>query len=185
MQDYPNGRLDREQFSRRLEQFFPSGDPSRFAQYFFDICDLDQDGAINFKEFICPLSLISRGDPDQKLKCAYLLFPPILRVVPFEGAPSGGANASSLIMTYIAPHDLPGVFQVYDIDGDGVISYAEMIAVVQSVYDLLGQMVELAEDEDTPEKVRSDKVSFHAEICADKKDLGGDWLFSELTRYSR
>lgn len=46
-----------------------------------------------------------------------------------------------------------GAFQLYDIDGDGFITYQEMLQIVQSIYKMTGQMVKLPVDEDTPEKV--------------------------------
>lgn len=45
---------------------------------------------------------------------------------------------------------------LFDINGDGSITKIEMLQIVESVYRMVGQMVELAEDEDTAEKVRSD-----------------------------
>lgn len=45
-----------------------------------------------------------------------------------------------------------GAFQLYDIDGDGFITYDEMLKIVQSIYKMTGQMVKLPVDEDTPEK---------------------------------
>lgn len=51
------------------------------------------------------------------------------------------------------PSRLPGAFTLYDIDGDGVITYEEMLAIVSAIYKMTGAMVTLPEDEDTPEKV--------------------------------
>ena len=61
-----------------------------------------------------------------------------------------------------APHDLLGVFQVYDIDHDGAIGHDEMLQIVRSVYKLAGPSVQLPKDEDTPEKVRFDQAYFHS-----------------------
>ena len=50
-----------------------------------------------------------------------------------------------------------GAFQLYDLDEDGVISRAEMFCIVDAIYRMMGNMVELDSDEATPE-MRVDKV---------------------------
>lgn len=48
-----------------------------------------------------------------------------------------------------------GAFQLYDINHDGLITFDEMHQIVQSIYDMTGEMVKLPADEDTAQKVRS------------------------------
>jgi neuronal calcium sensor 1 len=132
--------LDKTEFSRIYKQFFPFGDPGEFADYVFKVFDENKNGTIDFKEFICALSVTSRGRLDEKLKCEQrpLLIP-----------------AKSHLLS-------PGAFQLYDIDGDGFITYDEMLQIVQSIYKMTGQMVKLPNDEDTPEKAR-----IYGSLCFD------------------
>ena len=89
MKDCPSGVLDKAEFARIYKQFFPFGDPAPLAEYVFNVFDENKNGSIDFKKFICALSVTSRGRLDEKLRWA---------------------------------------FQLYDIDGDGTITYNEMLS---------------------------------------------------------
>ena len=118
MKDCPSGLLDAVEFGRIYQQFFPFGDPSKFASHVFKVFDRDSDGCISFTEFITTLSTTSRGSLNDKLEWA---------------------------------------FKLYDIDRDGYITREEMLLIVESIYEMVGKMVDLPDDESTPEK-RVDKI---------------------------
>ena len=73
LQDCPSGQLSAEQFRQTFAEYFPDGNADEFVKHVFRSFDKDHDGTIDFKEFICALSLLSRGSIEQKIKWVFSL----------------------------------------------------------------------------------------------------------------
>ncbi|KAF9174474.1 Neuronal calcium sensor 1 [Entomortierella chlamydospora] len=69
---------------------------------------------------------------------------------------------------------LKWAFQLYDIDNDNSITYDEMLSIVDAIYKMVGTMVKLPADEDTPDK-RVTKI-----FSLMDKDKDGKLTFEEF-----
>lgn len=52
---------------------------------------------------------------------------------------------------------IQGAFSLYDLDNDGYITKEEMVSIVDAIYSMVGNLLDLPKDEDTPEK-RVEKI---------------------------
>ncbi|GAU94193.1 hypothetical protein RvY_06015 [Ramazzottius varieornatus] len=78
--------------------------------------------------------------------------------------------AMSVISRGTFEEKITWVFNLYDINGDGYISPEEMLAIVTSIYEMLGRRAEPPIEEDTAQQ--------HADRIFHKMDLNQDGLIS-------
>lgn len=113
LKDCPSGTLSKEEFCHIYRNFFPFGNPTKFAGYLFNMFDTNNDGTIDFKEFITALSVTSQGTMEEKLHWS---------------------------------------FQLFDHNHDGYITRDEVLEVTDSLYKMVGHMIQLPEDENSPQE---------------------------------
>jgi len=75
--DFPDGKINRQQFIKLYQKMFDTNadaDATDFCSHVFRQYDKDNNGVIDFREFVTTLSIASRGTPQEKLHWAFQLY---------------------------------------------------------------------------------------------------------------
>uniref|UniRef100_A0AAQ4QBR1 Recoverin 2 n=1 Tax=Gasterosteus aculeatus aculeatus TaxID=481459 RepID=A0AAQ4QBR1_GASAC len=70
----PTGRITPEEFEQIYSRFFPDSDAKTYARHVFRSFDTNDDGTLDFKEYIIALHMTSTGKTTRKLEWAFSLF---------------------------------------------------------------------------------------------------------------
>ena len=133
--DYPNGYLTLEEFQQLYASFFPCGETSAFAEHLFRSLDTDNDGWLDFREFIIGLSLLTRGSLRGRLAWAFSLYDIdgngyITREEMLDIIQAVYKTLGTVIKPTADGHGVPEMhlekfFRNMDRNGDGMLSLAE------------------------------------------------------------
>ena len=74
MEEHPEGKVDIEEFQSIYVKIFKQGNPGPFCENVFRAFDTSNDGLLDFREFLCLMSIISRGTLDQRLELAFSIY---------------------------------------------------------------------------------------------------------------
>jgi len=74
LKHHPSGKMTEEDLQKLYKKVFPTGDPKMLVNQIFRIYDTDKNGFIDFREFLCVLSVIANGPSQAKLKLAFELY---------------------------------------------------------------------------------------------------------------
>uniref|UniRef100_A0A3Q1M784 Potassium voltage-gated channel interacting protein 3 n=1 Tax=Bos taurus TaxID=9913 RepID=A0A3Q1M784_BOVIN len=122
----PTGLVDEDTFKLIYSQFFPQGDATTYAHFLFNAFDADGNGAIRFELIVIWLA---SGITDWMDDFVVGL---------------------SILLRGTVHEKLKWAFNLYDINKDGYITKEEMLAIMKSIYDMMGRHTYPILREDAP-----------------------------------
>ena len=73
-QDFPDGQLRPEDFIEMYNVFFPNGNAEDFFGHMFRVVDANENGLIDFREFLLAIDVTSAGTVEEKLNWAFKIY---------------------------------------------------------------------------------------------------------------
>merc|ERR1711992_506330 len=127
--DCPDGKLSPTNFCQIYSKCFPSGNTREFCDHVFRTFDADQNGYIDFKEFLLSIDVTSSGTADEKLEWAFRMYDvdgngwidlgEMTRLV--------GSIYKMLGQQETASERARSIFEKMDIDSDGRVTREEFM----------------------------------------------------------
>ncbi|OXB72092.1 UNVERIFIED_CONTAM: hypothetical protein H355_008596 [Colinus virginianus] len=146
----PDGRIRRDEFERIYATFFPNSEPQGYARHVFRSFDTNDDGTLDFREYIIALHLTSSGKTHLKLEWAFSLFDvdrngevskaEVLEIITglygaVYGVLGGGEFREYIIALHLTSSGnthlkLEWAFSLFDVDRNGEVSKAEVLEII-------------------------------------------------------
>ncbi|XP_010281507.1 PREDICTED: guanylyl cyclase-activating protein 1-like [Phaethon lepturus] len=140
MKQCPSGQLTLHEFKKILGLRDISPEANKYVEQVFHIFDMNQDGFIDFLEFIAAINLVIRGKIDQKLKWYFKLY---------DADGNGCIDKKELLSIFMAIQAINGhtnmsaeeftnmIFEKIDVNNDGELTLEEFISAAERDKDLM------------------------------------------------
>ena len=133
-EDCPNGRLTPEKFIDLCKTFYWIGYAEQYCNHFFRTFDTDQNGFIDFKEFLLAVYVTSDGTAKEKLESAFRMYDldgngviDLDEMTKVVQAIYGMMGEGSADPAYWAQVRTASIFSRIDANGDGYLTEEEFI----------------------------------------------------------
>jgi len=71
---HPDGRISRKSFHEMMKECYPGTDTEKLEKHIFRMYDTNDDGHIDFREFMIVLYIMSSGSPEENLQQIFRVF---------------------------------------------------------------------------------------------------------------
>jgi len=76
IKEHPDGKIDKKGFRRFMKKGFPSENIEKLEKHIFRIYDANNNGTIEFREFMIVLTIMTTGTPQENLEQIFRFFDP-------------------------------------------------------------------------------------------------------------
>jgi len=74
LSQHPDGRISKKSFHEMMKECYPGTDTEKLERHIFRMYDVNDDGHIDFREFMIVLYIMSSGSPEENLQQIFRVF---------------------------------------------------------------------------------------------------------------